>query len=63
LCDPACATPAIGSARPGLADGRLPDDVRKGMESDVADITQVKLQHGSGPGHMLQGGVFLVGHS
>ena len=36
----------------------LPDDVRKGMESDVADITQVN----SGMdrvGHMLQGGVFL----
>jgi leucyl aminopeptidase len=36
----------------------LPDDVRKGMESDVADITQVNSTMDRA-GHMLQGGVFL----
>jgi leucyl aminopeptidase len=36
----------------------LPDDVRKGMESDVADITQVNSGMDRA-GHMLQGGVFL----
>jgi leucyl aminopeptidase len=36
----------------------LPDDVRKGMDSDVADITQVAQGMDRG-GHMLQGGLFL----
>jgi len=36
----------------------LPEDVRKGMESDVADITQVNNSMDRA-GHMLQGGVFL----
>ncbi|HEU0242176.1 MAG TPA: leucyl aminopeptidase [Micromonosporaceae bacterium] len=36
----------------------LPDDVRKGMESDVADLTQVNSSMDRA-GHMLQGGVFL----
>ena len=36
----------------------LPDDVRKGMESDVADISQVNASMDRA-GHMLQGGVFL----
>lgn len=36
----------------------LPDDVRKGMESDVADITQVNATMDRA-GHMLQGGIFL----
>lgn len=36
----------------------LPDDVRKGMESDVADICQVNSSMDRA-GHMLQGGVFL----
>ena len=36
----------------------LPDDVRKGMESDVADISQVNAGMDRS-GHMLQGGVFL----
>ncbi|MGV9767791.1 leucyl aminopeptidase [Micromonospora tulbaghiae] len=36
----------------------LPDDVRKGMESDVADISQVNAGMDRA-GHMLQGGVFL----
>ena len=36
----------------------LPDDVRKGMDSDVADISQVNA-HMERAGHMLQGGVFL----
>ena len=36
----------------------LPDDVRKGMDSDIADITQVAQGMDRG-GHMLQGGLFL----
>jgi leucyl aminopeptidase len=36
----------------------LPDDVRKGMDSDVADISQVNANMDRA-GHMLQGGVFL----
>jgi leucyl aminopeptidase len=36
----------------------LPDDVRKSMESDVADILQVAAGM-ERAGHMLQGGVFL----
>jgi leucyl aminopeptidase len=36
----------------------LPDDVRTGMESDVADISQVNAGMDRA-GHMLQGGVFL----
>ncbi len=36
----------------------LPDDVRKSMESDVADILQVSAGM-ERAGHMLQGGVFL----
>ena len=36
----------------------LPDDVRKGMESDVADLSQVNAGMDRA-GHMLQGGVFL----
>jgi leucyl aminopeptidase len=36
----------------------LPDDVRKGMESEVADISQVNAGMDRS-GHMLQGGVFL----
>ncbi|HET8680693.1 MAG TPA: leucyl aminopeptidase [Micromonosporaceae bacterium] len=36
----------------------LPDDVRKGMDSEVADITQVNAGMDKA-GHMLQGGVFL----
>ncbi|HEU4347194.1 MAG TPA: leucyl aminopeptidase [Actinoplanes sp.] len=36
----------------------LPDDVRKGMDSDVADISQVNATMDRA-GHMLQGGVFL----
>jgi leucyl aminopeptidase len=36
----------------------LPDDVRKGMDSDVADISQVNAAMDRA-GHMLQGGVFL----
>ncbi|MBN1173594.1 MAG: leucyl aminopeptidase [Micromonosporaceae bacterium] len=36
----------------------LPEDVRTGMESDVADISQVNSGMDRG-GHMLQGGVFL----
>jgi leucyl aminopeptidase len=36
----------------------LPDDVRKGMESDVADISQINAGMDRS-GHMLQGGVFL----
>jgi leucyl aminopeptidase len=36
----------------------LPDDVRQGMESDVADISQVNASMDRA-GHMLQGGVFL----
>jgi leucyl aminopeptidase len=36
----------------------LPDDVRKGMESEVADISQVNAVMDRA-GHMLQGGVFL----
>ncbi|MFI7549731.1 leucyl aminopeptidase [Micromonospora sediminimaris] len=36
----------------------LPDDVRKGMDSDVADISQVNAGMDR-TGHMLQGGVFL----
>jgi leucyl aminopeptidase len=36
----------------------LPDDVRKGMESDVADISQIHSGMDRA-GHMLQGGVFL----
>jgi leucyl aminopeptidase len=36
----------------------LPDDVRKAMESEVADISQVSVGMDRA-GHMLQGGVFL----
>jgi leucyl aminopeptidase len=36
----------------------LPDDVRKGMESNVADISQTNAGMDRA-GHMLQGGVFL----
>ncbi|HEY2673786.1 MAG TPA: leucyl aminopeptidase [Rugosimonospora sp.] len=36
----------------------LPDDVRKGMDSEVADISQVNSAMDRA-GHMLQGGVFL----
>jgi leucyl aminopeptidase len=36
----------------------LPDDVRKGMDSDVADISQINNAMDRA-GHMLQGGVFL----
>ncbi len=36
----------------------LPDDVRKGMDSDVADISQVNAGMDRA-GHMLQGGTFL----
>jgi leucyl aminopeptidase len=36
----------------------LPEDVRKGMESEVADISQVNSSMDRA-GHMLQGGVFL----
>jgi leucyl aminopeptidase len=36
----------------------LPDDVRKGMDSEVADLSQVNAGMDRA-GHMLQGGVFL----
>jgi leucyl aminopeptidase len=36
----------------------LPDDVRKGMDSEVADISQVNATMDRA-GHMLQGGIFL----
>jgi leucyl aminopeptidase len=36
----------------------LPDDVRKGMDSDVADISQINANMDRA-GHMLQGGIFL----
>jgi leucyl aminopeptidase len=36
----------------------LPDDVRKGMDSEVADISQVNSSMDRS-GHMLQGGIFL----
>jgi leucyl aminopeptidase len=36
----------------------LPDDVRKGMDSEVADISQVNAGMDRA-GHMLQGGIFL----
>jgi leucyl aminopeptidase len=36
----------------------MPEDVRKGMDSDVADISQVNAAMDRA-GHMLQGGVFL----
>ncbi|MEV6346023.1 leucyl aminopeptidase [Actinoplanes sp. NPDC051851] len=36
----------------------LPDDVRKGMESEIADICQTNANLDRA-GHMLQGGVFL----
>ena len=36
----------------------LPDEVRKGMESDIADICQTNASMDRA-GHMLQGGVFL----
>jgi leucyl aminopeptidase len=36
----------------------LPDDVRKGMESEIADICQTNANMDRA-GHMLQGGVFL----
>ncbi len=36
----------------------LPDDVRKGMDSDVADVSQVNAGMDRA-GHMLQGGAFL----
>jgi leucyl aminopeptidase len=37
----------------------LPDDVRKGMDSDVADVSQVNNGMDRA-GHMLQGGAFLA---
>jgi leucyl aminopeptidase len=37
----------------------LPDDVRKGMDSEVADISQVNASMDRA-GHMLQGGLFLA---
>ncbi|MEN3307925.1 MAG: leucyl aminopeptidase [Micromonosporaceae bacterium] len=36
----------------------MPDDVRKGMDSEVADISQVNAGMDRA-GHMLQGGIFL----
>jgi leucyl aminopeptidase len=36
----------------------MPDDVRKGMESDIADICQTNSSLDRA-GHMLQGGIFL----
>ena len=36
----------------------LPEDVRKGMDSEVADISQINSGMDRA-GHMLQGGVFL----
>ncbi|WP_249997721.1 leucyl aminopeptidase [Actinoplanes sp. M2I2] len=36
----------------------LPDEVRKGMESDIADISQTNSNLDRA-GHMLQGGIFL----
>jgi leucyl aminopeptidase len=36
----------------------IPDDVRKGMDSDVADISQVHAAMDRA-GHMIQGAVFL----
>jgi leucyl aminopeptidase len=36
----------------------LPDEVRKGMDSEVADISQAHASLDRA-GHMLQGGVFL----
>jgi leucyl aminopeptidase len=36
----------------------LPDDVRKGMDSEVADLSQINAGMDRS-GHMLQGGVFL----
>jgi leucyl aminopeptidase len=36
----------------------LPDDVRKGMDSEVADVSQVNAGMDRA-GHMLQGGIFL----
>ncbi|HYN94651.1 MAG TPA: leucyl aminopeptidase, partial [Pilimelia sp.] len=36
----------------------LPDDVRRGMDSEVADLSQVNASMDRA-GHMLQGGVFL----
>ena len=36
----------------------MPDDVRKGMESEIADICQTNSNLDRG-GHMLQGGIFL----
>jgi leucyl aminopeptidase len=36
----------------------LPDDIRKGMDSEVADLSQVNASMDRA-GHMLQGGVFL----
>ncbi|GIG60484.1 putative cytosol aminopeptidase [Longispora fulva] len=36
----------------------LPDDIKKNMESDIADILQVSAGMDRG-GHMLQGGIFL----
>jgi leucyl aminopeptidase len=36
----------------------LPDEIRKNMDSDVADITQISNGMDRG-GHMLQGGIFL----
>jgi len=36
----------------------MPDDVRKGMDSDVADISQTNANMDRA-GHMLQGGIFL----
>ena len=56
-CASGSARPATGSAsRPGRC--RCPDDVRKGMDSDVADISQVNAGMDRA-GHMLQGGAFL----
>jgi leucyl aminopeptidase len=37
----------------------LPDDVRKGMDSEVADLSQVNSGMDRA-GHMLQGGIFLA---
>jgi leucyl aminopeptidase len=37
----------------------IPDDVRKGMDSEVADISQTNAGMDRA-GHMLQGGAFLA---
>jgi leucyl aminopeptidase len=46
---------AVGEPAWGMP---LPDDIRKTMESDVADILQVSAGM-ERSGHMLQGGIFL----